>query len=338
MSEARDQESPAPQAGQAGAPPPAAQPARKFRREALDYHSGSQGGGRLIELTPTWVRRTYWLLVTVCISALVYAVLGHVREYANGTVIVLSEDYTEVTAHAAGTIGAIAVRPGQRVTAGQVLVRLYAESEAADLARIEREIELHLIEVLREPGDQAARAQLAGLRAQRELALARLEERVVHAPQAGVVSDVHIRPGQRVDPGDAVLSLASDEVGFRVLAVLPGQFRPLLRRGMPMRLELMGFPYAYQNVVITAVSDEVVGPTTIRRYLPPAIAEVIETKGPNILVEARLTSRSFEVGGRNLEFYDGMLARAEVAVNSESILLTLVPGLRALTGEDGSGI
>jgi membrane fusion protein (multidrug efflux system) len=227
-------------------------------------------------------------------------------------------------------VESVLVRPGERVAEGTPLVRLYASMEAAELERIDSELEQHLVKFLRDPSDGAAQGALAGLRAQRDVAAAQIEERTIRAPRAGAVNHVAARAGQSLAPGDLALTLTGGNAEFRVLAVLPGQYRPLLRPGMPLRLEVAGFPYAYQTVTIDSIGDEVVGPAEVRRYLPQAIADAFEITGAMVFVEAPLPGRSFTVSGRSLDYYDGMLAQAEAIVRSESIIVRFVPGLRRL--------
>ena len=308
----------------------AAQRGRLFRREAIEYQAGAQHEAHVLQITPVWTQRAYWLLVVVCSVALFYVVVGRINEYASGTAIIQAEGRVDVTARLAGTVESVAVRPGQRVDAGQVLARLYFGNEAAELHRIDDEFEMQLVKVLRDPGDASARGALTSLRAQRDLALARVEERTIRATRAGVVSDVRIRRGQQLQPGDLVLSLIGETGGFRVVAVLPGQYRPLLQPGMPLRLELRGYPYAYQTVPIETVGDEVVGPAEVRRYLGPVTGDTFDPQGPMVLVEAHLPDRTFTSQGRSLAYHEGMQAQAEVPVRAESILVTLIPGLESI--------
>jgi membrane fusion protein (multidrug efflux system) len=308
-----------------------------FRREALTYHAGAQHEANLLELGPAWIRRSYWVLLAACTAALLYSLVGRINEYATGTAVIRSDDRIDINAHLGGTVEAVLVRPGQRVVVDQPLIRLYGALEAANLGRIESEFEQHLVSMLRNPNDAAARSAMAGLRAQREQVLAQIDERILRAPRAGVVSHLTVREGQQLQPGDLALSLTGGESGFRVLAVLPGQYRPLIRPGMRMRLELRGFPYAYQTVSIESISDEVVGPAEVRRYMPQSIADAFDPMGPMIFIEAALPGRSFTVSGRPLGYYDGMFARAEVVVRSESILLRFIPGLRTFLGDHGEG-
>lgn len=306
-----------------------------FRKEALAAWANPHGdGGALLELSPRWLDWSYRLLVIVCASAVAYSLVGTVREYASGPALVRARGRLDVTAHAGGTVDQVAVRPGQRVRSGEIIATLHPAAEQAELSRIRREFELSLVKALRDPGDVAARQSLTALRAQRELAEARLGERAIRAPRAGVVSDVRIHGGQLLAPGDIVASLLAGDEGFEVVAVLPGSYRPLLRPGMTLRLEVVGFPYAYQKLLIDSVADEVVGPAEVRRYLGPGVGDTVATSGALVLVHARLPSPTFTVDGRSLAYFDGMQGRAEAAVREHSILVTILPGLRALLARE----
>lgn len=305
-----------------------------FRREAVQYHVNASRQSHLLRFEPLWARLAYSLLLVTCGVALLYSIVARVDEYAGGVAVIESEGRVDIIAHTGGTVASVNVRPGQRVEPGQLLARLYAAGEAAELERIEQELELKMIELLLDPGDPGVRSTIVSLDAQRDLAASRLEERSLRAPHTGIVNDVRIRAGQDLQAGDVALSLLGERAGFRVIAVLPGQYRPLIRPGMSLRLELLGFPYAYQTVAIEHVSDEVVGPAEVRRYLRQPISDALQAPGPVILVEASLPGRSFSVQGRELGFHEGMMARAEVSVRSERIIATLIPGLDLLLEHD----
>jgi membrane fusion protein (multidrug efflux system) len=256
-------------------------------------------------------------------------VLGTVHEYASGPAIIRVEGRAELTARAAGTVSSVNVQPGQRVTADQVLVTFYTGGEVSALERVEQEFELQLIRVLDKPSDETARQALTTLRAERELARAKLEERLVKSPQAGVVSDIRIRPGQHLEAGEIVLAIVPDDATFMAVAMLPGQYRPLLRPGMPLRLELTGYHHTYRDLVVESIGDEVVGPGEIKRYLGQEVGDTVAIAGPVVLVRARVPTRTFVSDGRQFNYFDGMQGQAEVRVRAESILVTLVPGLKA---------
>lgn len=299
-----------------------------FRREAIDFRNRSGHESHLLRLLPTWVRRTYWLLALVCSFALVYVVCAKVNEYAVGTAVLHADGQTDVSAHIAGSIASLHVLPGARVAEGQVLIGYHDAQERAELTRIEQELELLLVEMLRNPEDQAARRAVASLRAQRELAQTRVKERSIRAPSAGVVRDIRVRIGQTLQAGDYVLSLGQEAQTFRVTAVLPGHYRPLIKPGMAMRLELHGFPWAARTITVDTVAAEVIGPAEAKRYLRQSNADIVTVDGPVVLVEARIEGRSFTADGRTLDYHPGMLASAEVRVRSETILETLIPALR----------
>jgi hypothetical protein len=222
------------------------------------------------------------------------------------------------------------VQPGQRVEAGGVLVTLYLADRAGELERLNREFDLQMIKFLRDPADQTARSSLTTLRAERQLAQSRLEEQWLKAPHAGIVSDIRIRPGQHVAPGDPVLSLLGDNMRWVVVAMLPGYARPLLRPGTVMRLELAGYRYAYRDVAIQSVGNEIVGPTEVRQYLGQEIADAVPVTGPAVLVKAQLPSNTFQADGNSLSYYEGMVGTVDARLRRQPILLSLIPALKSL--------
>ena len=230
---------------------------------------------------------------------------------------------------ALGPVTAVEVRPRDRVAAGDILVRFQSAREAAELARIEREWELQLVERLRDLSANPPAQALIGLRAERDLARARLDERVVRAPRAGIVGDVRCRRDQHVAAGDILLSLSGADSRPVLMAVLPGEHRPMLRAGMPLNLELRGYDHAPQRLIIASIADEVVGPEEAKRLLGPEVATAVPLNGPLVRVEAVFPGDTFEASGERYALHDGMWGAAEVPVRSESLLAALVPGLRA---------
>ena len=305
------------------------EPQGLFRKEALDQlEAGAKAS--LLRISPAWTRWTYWLVVSIVLGALVYSAIGTIDEYASGPVLIRADGRREVTALNPGTVAALDVHPGERVARGQILVHFDDANENAEFERLERQFELQLVKTLRDPSDQAARQSLIALRAQKELAQVRLDERTVRAPADGMVSDVRIRAGQHLSAGEIILVLVQPDASFSAVAMLPGQYRPLLRAGMPLRLEVEGYRYQYQHLTVEQVSDEVVGPAEVRRYLGEGVGDAVQISGPVVIVKGRLASPTFQVDGQPVRFHDGMLARGEVAVRTERIAIALVPGLRAL--------
>jgi membrane fusion protein (multidrug efflux system) len=307
---------------------------RIFREEALRHHEGTQDEGDVLRIAPTWTRWTYWVLLALLLAAVLYSVLGTLPEYASGPAVVRVEGHSTLTVEAPGIVAAVEVQPGQRVTAGQPLVSFRSQEETAALERIQREFDLQLVRVLRDPSDEGARQALTSLRAERELAETRQRARTLRAPHAGVVSDLRIRPGQYVNAGERVASVVGEARQVQLVALLPGGYRPMLTPGKPLRVELDGFKHEYRDLTIESVGDEIVGPTEVRRFLGAEIADAVNLQGPLVLVKARVPSRTFNSQGKTFNYFDGMQAKADARVRTERILVTLVPGLKGALRHD----
>jgi membrane fusion protein (multidrug efflux system) len=303
-----------------------------FREEALRHHEGAQQEGDVLRISPAWTRWTYWTLLALLVAALIYSLVGTLPEYASGPALVKVDGQSHLTVDSPGLVASVDVRPGQRVQPGQALVSFRSQEETTALERIQREFDLQLIRVLRDPSDESARQTLTSLRAEHELALARQQARTLRAPQAGVVSDLRIRPGQYVTPGQSVVSIVGDGVTVSLVALLPGGYRPTLEPGRPLRVELDGFPHEYHTFTIESVGDQIVGPGEVRRFLGPESSDALQLNGPMVLVRARIPSPTFKSKGRTFNYFDGMIARADARVRQERILVALVPGLKGALG------
>jgi len=163
-----------------------------------------------------------------------------------------------------------------------------------------------------------------------ELDLPEESDRILRAPRAGVVNAVRVRTGQYVNAGDIVAVVGPETPQFRLVMALPGHYRPALQIGTEVRLELSGFKYAYQDLRINSVENEVVGPNEVRRYLGSSVGDSISVEGPVVLAEAATPSNTFHADGREYAYYDGLQGRAEARVRQSSILVMFVPWVRAL--------
>lgn len=302
-----------------------------FRAEAVDYHAGSRVEGEVLQMLPGWTRWTYRLLVALFVVFVVFVAVGSVSQYAEGPAVIRAEERVAVTAAVHGIVASVHVRSGMRVQRGDVLLRFRSADEEAQTASAMKAFETALVRMLANPLDQSARQTVAGLRAERDLTTARLSERVVRAPEPGTVGDIRVKPGQSVMPGELLASIAREHARFTVLALLPGQQRPALRAGLPLRLEITGFPYVYQALVLDRVDDEVIGPHEVRRVLGPEVADSVAVSGPVVVVHASLPADAFASDGRLYRYADGMHASARVQLRSERLLTTILPGIRIVT-------
>jgi multidrug efflux pump subunit AcrA (membrane-fusion protein) len=305
-----------------------------FREQARRSLDEVEQHGAPLRLTPAWIHWTYWLLVVVGTVSLLFAALTDIGEYAQGPAVVRLLGRTQVGAIEPGVVAQVVVEPGQHVATGDVLVRLDDAAERAELQRLDAELRTATVEYLRRPTDETRRTELAGLRAERELAAARVEQRVIRAPHEGVMSDARASVGQHVEAGEILLTLVGPEARRELVAALPGHYRPLLQPGMTLHLELTGYDSHAQALTIEAVGDEVIGPAAVERLLGDDRAETLTIEGPAVLVRASLPGPSFAAGSHRYPYFDGMAGSVEVRVRAQSLLTTLIPGLRELSEDE----
>ncbi len=307
-----------------------------FRQAAVEsFRQGERGEGGVLRISPLWMTLSYRLLLTVLVAGLLFSFFAHVRQYADGPAVVMLSDADYLTATNAGTIADVAVESGEEVEAGQVLLSFYEFEEAAELSRIEEELEAQLRRRLRDPSDSATEQALISLRAQRDLARSRLGQRSVRAPAAGTVGDLRVREGQLIIPGQVLVALASETREPRVVALVPGRYRPELEAGKELHFQVSGYPYSNQILEIEAVGQEIVGPQEAQRILGTTVGDAIEVRGPVVPVYARLPSDHFEASGKRLPYHSGMWGQARIPLRSERILSTLMPFLKSVFGGGG---
>jgi multidrug efflux pump subunit AcrA (membrane-fusion protein) len=304
-----------------------------FRREAIEYHrAGPQSDGEILHLVPGWALWTYRLLLSVLAVGAVFAVLADVPEYAEGPALIRADGAKIITAAAAGIVETIDVHPGDHVEAGRTLLVFRSDDERAQVSSIRTEFDAALVRMLANPRDQAAREALGTLRAQRELVSARFAERQLRAPASTTVGDIRVKVGQSVGPGDTLMSLASGDATFSVLALLPGDARPSLQEGQPLRIELSGYQYVYKDLTIQRVDNGIIGPSEARRILGAELGDAVQVSGGVVLARACLPDAAFTSGGTTYNYFDGMRAAARVRLRSESLAAKVIPGLKLLAG------
>jgi multidrug efflux system membrane fusion protein len=146
-----------------------------------------------------------------------------------------------VKAETAGRVSEIAVREGERVRTGQLLVQLSLEARGAQLEEAEAQLkkleqDLDNAQKLVRRGAVAAqrereiRVQVATARA----AIARIKEEItdtaIEAPFGGIINDVAIEPGEYVSTG-AELATIIDNDPLRVSVQIPQQTIARIERG-----------------------------------------------------------------------------------------------------------
>ena len=309
-------------------------PSDMFRQEAIMHLVRRGQRGDVVRVHPGWVRAAYWLVLGSLAAAFIYAALANIHQYAEGAAVVQFTGRSELIAHEAGTIASLEVERGQKVERGQVLARLHDAEQVGQLKTLETEFESKLVAYLQSPADPAVKQALGQVRSARDSARLGVESRTVRAPESGIVKEVLVRNGQRVEPGTVVLSLvqlagepASAE-GLKIIAFLPGGDRPRLRAHQPLRLTLPGYRGARLESEVRAIS-EVIGAAEARaQFLSNRLGDSLQLSGPIVVVEARLTSPEFEADGETYQLHDGMIGLAEVQMQSHSLLESVLPEFR----------
>jgi membrane fusion protein (multidrug efflux system) len=302
-----------------------------FRCEAVQHHAAAAREGDILRLDARWPAFTYHLVWIASVAFLLLVCFTSVHDYASGPAVVRVDGRRTITATIAATVEEVLVRPGQRVEAGTVLVRMHDTEETAELRRVQKEFDLELVRLLRDPTDTVAKQTLAGLRSKRDQAKNVLSEREIRAPVDGTVGDVRVRTGQRMNPGDTILAVAPRDTRVLVVASVPGDYRPMLAKGLPVRFSLDGFHYEYRDLTVEDVSDEVIGPQEVKRYLGQELSDVVEMNpGSKVLVTARVDATSFTSDGVPYGYYDGLTGTADVRVRQQPAIVTLIPALKAV--------
>lgn len=205
---------------------------------------------------------------------------------------------TVVAAQVPGAVVQLEVKAGDRVKAGQLLLRLDAraadQGAAASDAQVqaarasldaatreyERQKQLHQKKYISqaaldraESDFKAARAQADAQIAQAAAARTQTGFHVVRAPYAGVVAEVPVALGDMAMPGRALVTVY-DPAALRVAVALPQSVAARFAAGGALRVEIPGAPaggaLTPQRVQLLPTADAATHTVTLRADLPTA--------------------------------------------------------------------
>ena len=215
--------------------------------------------------------------------------------------VIEAQRQTVIAAQVSGAVVELKVKPGDRVAAGQVLLRL--DARAADQSALASEAQVRAARALQDVAakeyarqqqlaadrfisgaalDQAeaqfkaSQAQAAAQLAQAGAARTQTGYYVVRAPYGGVVSEVPVTLGDMAAPGRALLTLY-DPAALRVSAAVPQSAVARVGDGKSLRAELPGLAQAQRlqtpaRVQVLPAADAATHTVTLRVDLAPGIA------------------------------------------------------------------
>jgi len=222
--------------------------------------------------------------------------VGHGFASHDGTVEAVRQ--TVVSAQVAGAVTALTVKAGDRVKAGQVLLRLDARAaeqqagaaaaqvEAARAAQqaatleVQRQRQLFASRFISQAALDQAEAQFKSATAQADahVAAARAARTesgyfVVKAPYDAVVAEVPVMPGDMAMPGRPLLTLF-DPAAMRVAVAVPESVADALRGrlGTLVSLEINGQRLAAPRWEVLPAADPVTHTVLVRITLPAGTA------------------------------------------------------------------
>ena len=173
----------------------------------------------------------------------------------------------EIVPLAAGRVVAVNFAPGQRVEAGDVLVRLDDDIEQANLTEaeallVEQRQSVERVRTLQRSNSVAmaqlerVTAEFAAAGAALERAKRRLADREIRAPFTGVVGLTDIDPGARVEEGTVITTL--DDLGeVEVEFSLPETLFAGIHSGQPVSASSAAFPERSFGGRVSAIGTRV---------------------------------------------------------------------------------
>lgn len=184
---------------------------------------------------------------------------------AVGTLVAVNG--TDVTTEAGGVVRSIEFEAGQSVRAGEVLLRLNTDNEAATLKSLETSARLAKVQADR--WQQLGREQLVSLdemqqrvaasasaQAQADAQRALIAQKTIRAPFSGELGIRKVNLGQFVSPGTPIVSLQQLDPIYLDFT-LPEQQMDELEQGTPIRATLDGLPGRVFEGTVTAIEPGV---------------------------------------------------------------------------------
>ena len=188
-----------------------------------------------------------------------------------------------ITAKLTEVIETIHFKEGQRVTKGMLLVQLRDREQRAQLAKAQADLSAAVqqydrIAKLRRTGTassqalEQATAKMNAIKAEIAAIQARIADRAIRAPFAGVVGIRRVSPGTLIQPGTAITTL-DDLRTIKADFSVPETFISALSEGQEINARVAAWPkrrFSGRVTVIATRVDAATRAVTVRARLPNA--------------------------------------------------------------------
>ncbi|MFO1256832.1 MAG: efflux RND transporter periplasmic adaptor subunit [Gammaproteobacteria bacterium] len=172
-----------------------------------------------------------------------------------------------VTTQAAGIVESIEFESGKMVNAGELLVRLDAKTDIAQLNALQAAANVALLDLQRSKDlhrqNSVAKAEVDHKQSEADQATAFVNARKeavaqknIRAPFSGLLGIRQIDIGQYLSAGDPIVSLQMLDPIY-INFSLPEQDRPLIQGKLPVQIALSGIASKHYNGLISAVEPGV---------------------------------------------------------------------------------
>lgn len=141
-----------------------------------------------------------------------------------------------VSSRMEGVVFQVHVTPEQKVAAQEEVVRLEQQPRQLELERANALLRAEQLTPVEGSNSELREARITAAKAAADLARFRLEETQVRSPLVGVVTQVHVQPGEYVHGGTPLVTI----IDPGTLAVIIPLERDLVRRGESIPLQIEG--------------------------------------------------------------------------------------------------
>jgi HlyD family secretion protein len=163
------------------------------------------------------------------------------------------------------------------------------------------------------------KAKIADIKNQLTTAKAKLKQRFLYAPVAGVVSSLNVsHSGEVVQPGQTLAEIAPQDAPLVLSAILANREAGFVKTGMPVQVKLDAYPYQDYGIVsgkVTSISPD---------------AKPDDKLGPVYRLKVELDRNYVKAEHGTIQFKAGQTASADIIIRRRRIADILLDPIRQL--------